>query len=109
MGFFKDIFYSSDIEKRLTGDWFSDLNNDETAKEIGDVRLCFSRKKPVYEIRLPDKAQIINMTFEIKNTKIITDQPSYPQKEETDFYFDEAGGLILRFNGLESRFIKKRL
>lgn len=108
MGFLNRIFNKSDIEKRLIGNWFSDLNDELTRDTTGDVKMSFTPgKELIYEIREKDKRQIIFMTFVVKGNKIITDQPSHPQKEESEFYFDDDDKLIIKFDGIEGRFIKE--
>ena len=110
MSFLKRIFGASGLEKRIIGDWFSDLSDEKTASEIGDIKMSFNNDgKLVYEINEHDKTQIIYLTFLIEGNKLITDQPSHPKKEETEVYFDEGDRLILKFDGVKTRFIKERL
>jgi len=110
MGFLKGIFHRSDKEKQLIGDWFSDLNDERTAVEMGDIKMSFNNNgKLIYEISEAGKKQIIYLTFLIQGDKLITDQASYPKKEETEFYFDESNRLILKFEGKKTRFIRERL
>jgi len=105
MGFFSGIFNSPSIHKRLVGDWFSDLTDDKTANEVGDVKLTFDNgNRLTYLIRALDKSQVINMTYSIKGNIIITDQPSNPHKEETEFHFVGDDILVLKFSGVETRF-----
>jgi len=59
-----------------------------------------------YAIREGDKNQIINMIYSIDGNILVTDQPSHPQVERTEYTFIDENILILKFNGEESRFLK---
>lgn len=45
------------------------------------------------------------MDYEIKGHLLITNQPSMPQKEVTEFYI-EGDFLELNFEGVKSRYIR---
>jgi hypothetical protein len=110
MNFIAKIFSKKESNSPLLGDWFSDLNDGRTASEMGDIKMSFNKNgNLIYEINETDKKQIINLTFVIRGNKLITDQPSHPKKEETEFYFDEINRLVLKFQGEETRFIRERL
>lgn len=109
MSFLGKFFAKKEIEPRLLGDWFSDLSDEKTAQTTGDVKITFEQNgKLTYEITAADKKQYIFLTFYTKQNILITDQPSHPQIEETEFYFDEDNRLILKFDGDESRYLKNR-
>ena len=71
--------------------------------------MTFERSgKLTYEIKDGAKKQYVYLTFSTKGDILITDQPSSSRKEQTSFYFDKNQKLILKFNGVESRFVRKR-
>lgn len=63
----------------------------------------FSRNgKLTYTIVLASKRQIMNLTYEVKGTEIISNQPSAPQENRTRYAIDEQGQLVLEFGGSRS-------
>jgi hypothetical protein len=55
-----------------------------------------------YSIRLPDRTQILNLTYEVDGDIILSDQPSAPRKESTRFSIDSEGVLELEKSGERS-------
>jgi hypothetical protein len=108
MSFLKRIF-DKKSDNPLVGEWYSDLTDEKTKGTIGDVIVTFTNdKKLIYAIVDGHKKQIINMVYFIDGNTLITDQPSNPQKERTEYYFINADTLILKFNNEESRFVRNR-
>jgi hypothetical protein len=88
MEFLKKLFAQKRIDLKLLGSWIS-----------GSTKMTFTENgKLIYEIYENDKVSIINMTYEVKEDIIITDQPSHPRIEKTRY---EINGNILSldFNG----------
>jgi len=48
--------------------------------------------------------QIMNLTYEVSGNKLITDQPSHPKKERTEFSIESNGQLLLRYPGSKTWF-----
>jgi len=48
----------------------------------------------------------IFLTYEVEGNVLITDQPSEPRKEETQFRLTDDGKLVLIRDGQESKFIR---
>lgn len=93
------------IEK-LFGLWKSDPNDAQTIREYGNVLMEFTENNElIYTIKAGDKDQIILMTFEIVNSRLVTDQPTRPQKSFTDFKIN-GNTLELYFGGVRSVFLK---
>jgi|ERR1700694_5861857 len=92
----------------ILGVWKSNLNDEATIKNYGSVVLEFkSNGELIYTINEEGKQQVIRMTYEVVNNKIITDQPSQPGKEETDFrVFSDGKELELIYNGAVSKYIR---
>ena len=55
-----------------------------------------------YSIRLPDRTQILNLTYKVDGNNILSDQPSAPRKESTRFSIDSKGVLELEKSGERS-------
>ncbi|MBK0379770.1 hypothetical protein [Mucilaginibacter segetis] len=109
MNIFKRIIKRSNADNRFLGEWIVDKTDLSTLNEIGNVKMTFTADgKLTYEFKLLDKRQIINLTYDVIGNKIITDQPSHPHTEESDFEFETSTTLIITFNGHKSRFIKAK-
>ena len=108
MNFLKTLF-KSPSKKSFLGEWYSDITDEKTFSEMGDVKMIFSKDgKLTYKTKNGDTLQTIFMTYHIKHNTLITNQPSHPQEETTEFMFLNDEMLILKFNGEESRFISFR-
>lgn len=46
------------------------------------------------------------MTYEMKGNLLVTDRPSNPHKEETEFRILPNGKLELYFDGVASQYVK---
>lgn len=60
----------------------------------------------VYTIHLPEKDQIMNLVFRVEGKTIVSNQPSHPREEITQFIFEGDKQLILERDGEETRFFK---
>jgi hypothetical protein len=82
---------------RLLGDWRTDPNDQWSLREHGDVSLRFEEDgRLVYTIHLPTKKQIMLLTFRVEGNWLVTDQPSHPREERTEFFFTPDGRLALK-------------
>lgn len=89
----------------LTGTWVVDKMDKQATTELGDVLLEFGDDRSlIYTIRGKDKNQIINLRYQIDGATIITNQPSAPRVERTDFSLSDDGVLTLAFGGTPYRF-----
>ncbi len=57
-----------------------------------------------YAIDVGTKRQIMNLTFQVDGDRILSNQPSAPRLEETQFWFEEPGTLVLRRGSQRSWF-----
>lgn len=90
----------------LRGLWTVDRSDAATVDELGDVTLEFhSDGMLTYTITSPDKHQIILLTYRIEGREIITDQPSHPDEQRSEF---EVIGkrLMVVFGGERSHFVR---
>jgi hypothetical protein len=91
----------------LLGAWLVDETDTRALARLGDVLLEFDESGGLrYTIRDYDKDQIINLRYQIEGSTIVTDQPSAPGIERTQFSFAEDGVLTLAFGGVPYRFVR---
>jgi hypothetical protein len=90
----------------LIGRWVSDRTDARALTELGDVILDFDENGQLtYTILGKAKYQIIKLLYKVQDSVIITDQPSAPNIERTEFSLSEDGGLLtLAFGGTAYRF-----
>lgn len=92
----------------LIGTWEVDKSDQRALKEFGDVSLEFAADgKLKYTIAAGDKAQIMLMTYVVEDGVIVTDQPSAPRVERTNFSISSDGVLTLAFGGVPYRFKRR--
>jgi hypothetical protein len=93
----------------LIGTWKSAPNDSTAACTYGDVTLKFGNDGTLlYIIREHDRDQIMRLTYRIEPGFIVTNQPSEPRPERTEYQLGEDGVLILAFGGRKSRYVKVR-
>lgn len=108
MSLFSKIF-SKKSNNPFLGIWYSDLNDQNTKSKIGNVKMIFTEDgKLTYEIIENNQKQIINMIYVVDGSSLITNQPSHPKQEKTNFEFINKEKLILEFNNDRSQFVKNR-
>ena len=91
----------------LLGRWVIDETDAQATASLGDVLLEFDEGGGLrYTIREHDRRQIINLRYRIEGSTIITDQPSAPNVEHTQFSLAENGTLTLAFGGAPYRFVR---
>ncbi|MDF0492390.1 hypothetical protein GPL17_31660 [Bradyrhizobium yuanmingense] len=91
----------------LLGTWLVDETDELALARLGNVLLEFDENGGLrYTIREQDKYQIINLRYRVEGSTIVTDQPSAPQVERTQFSFSEEGVLTLAFGGVPYRFVR---
>lgn len=92
----------------LIGNWVVDGTDGRAMADLGDVGLTFGEDGAlIYTIRCQDKDQIIKLRYQIDGTTIVTDQPSAPRVERTEFSFSEDGLLTLALGGVPYRFVRR--
>lgn len=107
MAFLSTLFKSS--SKPFLGEWYSDITDEETLAEMGDIKLTFDKAgKLTYEIKEKNKSQFIYLSYRVKDDTLITNQLSHPKQETTEFNFLNRETLILKFKGEASRFVRLR-
>jgi hypothetical protein len=93
----------------LLGAWVVDDTDAQAMASLGDVLLEFDESGGLrYTIREHDRRQIINLRYRIEGSTILTDQPSAPKVERTQFSLADNGTLTLAFGGVPYRFVRAR-
>ena len=84
-------------DTRFIGAWRIDPSDRWSLREYGNVSLQFENNgKLTYTIELPKKKQIMLLTYRVDGNWLVTDQPSHPKEERTEFYFTDDGRLALK-------------
>ncbi len=73
----------------------------------GDMTLKFGADGTLlYITHEPDRDQVMRLTYRVEPGVIVSDQPSEPRSERTEYEFAEDGALVLAFGGRRSRYVK---
>lgn len=92
----------------ILGCWILDPADVKSLERYGNIAIEFKADgELIYTIHSALKDEIIIMTYEIKGSLLITDQPSSPKKEETEFRMASENRLELFFSGERSVYIRK--
>lgn len=90
----------------LIGVWKIDTSDTASVEALGDVTIEFDKAGNLnYLIKSEGKVEAILMTYRVEGTTIISDQPSHPNPQRTEFVLTGDGALILSFDGEPSRFL----
>jgi hypothetical protein len=82
---------------QLLGTWRTDPNDRWSLREYGEVSLRFEKDGAlVYTVHLPNKEQIMRLTYRLDGNMLVTDQPSSPREERTEFFFTSDGRLAVK-------------
>jgi hypothetical protein len=82
---------------KLLGAWRTDPNDRWSLREYGDVLMVFEGDgRLVYTIHLPNKKQVMHLTFRVDGAWLVTNQPSSPREERTEFFFTPDGRLAVK-------------
>jgi hypothetical protein len=60
----------------------------------------------LYCVEAAQKWQVMRLTYRIEGATIVTDQPSHPGEERTRFVLDNAGTLVLDYDGMKAQFVR---
>jgi hypothetical protein len=87
-------------DPRLHGRWVL-VRSDDATIEVGErVEMEFSADgKLTYAIRQRGCRQIMNLTYQVQGSEIISNQPSAPAENRTRYEIDDEGQLVLEFGG----------
>jgi len=92
----------------LVGAWVVDEKDARTLTDLGNVLIEFGEDGGLlYTIRGQEKSQIMKLRYRVEGSTIVTDQPSEPRVERTQFSLADDM-LILAFGGVPFRFVRAR-
>jgi len=96
------------INDTLIGVWDLDPSDINSFQLYGDISIEFKNNgELIYKIHSDGIDEIINMTYEVKEEGVlVTNQLSFPKKEETEFKITFDDKLELFFNGIKSTYIR---
>jgi hypothetical protein len=91
----------------LVGTWKSDPTDSAGTGAYGEATLKFGADGTLlYIVHESDRDQIMRLTYRAEPGFIVTDQPSEPRSERTEYHIGEDGILVLAFGGRKSRYLK---
>jgi hypothetical protein len=91
----------------LIGRWVSDPEDENTIQVFGETTIVFTAEGDLIYIIKGERAdQVINMTYQVCDGVLITNQPSAQQEERTPFTITAEGKLVLEYGGSKSRYIR---
>jgi hypothetical protein len=94
-------------ETELIGTWKSDPSDAARNGVYGDVTLKFGLDGTLlYTIHEAERDQVMRLTYRTEPGVILTDQPSQPRPERTEYEFTHDGALVLAFRGRKTRYIR---
>jgi hypothetical protein len=94
-------------ETELIGTWKSNSTDAEGADAYGHVTLKFGGDGTLlYVIHESHRDRIMRLTYRTEDGFIVTDQPSEPRSERTEYHIETDGTLVLAFGGRKARYTK---
>ena len=92
----------------LVGAWLVDETDAQALTDLGNVLLEFDEGGGLlYTVRGQEKDQIMKLRYKVEGSTIVTDQPSEPRVERTQFSLAD-NMLTLAFGGAPYRFVRAR-
>ena len=83
------------LEKALLGTWRTDPTDARSLADYGDVSMHFDETGALtYTVHGDGVVQILNLTYRVDGTTMITNQPSKPREERTKLAFTADGRLL---------------
>lgn len=87
----------------IIGQWKQIKPKDKDS--FDEVTMVFSSDgKLIYSIDTEHRTQTINLVYETTGGTLVTNQPSAPRKEYTEYYFESADLLVLIYEGEKTKF-----
>lgn len=90
------------IDPRLLGEWIVDHLDAPTVERFGHARIDIDGDQLVYQFE--DGGRALLRIEESSEGVLVTNQPSAPRREKTQYAFDDSGTLTLTFRGFSARF-----
>ena len=95
----------------LLGTWISDPQDTESIRRFGNVILHFTADGRLnYTLLVEEKVQRALLTYRVENNVLITNQPSDPREERTNFRITEDRKLEQAcLDGGTTRYVRTRM
>jgi hypothetical protein len=93
--------------ENIIGVWRTDLTDELTKSEYGNATMEFTKDGNLIYLVHSSNSVGVYMTYKIEGNTLITDQPSSPKEERTEFNVT-GNRLELNFGGVKSKFIRVR-
>jgi len=92
------------VDERLFGKWRL-LQSEQAMQSAEQTIADFSPDGSLtYSVTNDGKTGIMKMTYRIEGRFIVSDQPSSPKEERTEYQVEPDGSLVLIYEGQKSRF-----
>ena len=94
-------------EKKLIGKWKSDLSDETTRENIGEVIMTYTLDGMIlYDIIEGKNIQRMTLSYRTAGDSIFSFQSPQPGEQVTKYKFDGDNKLILEINGTKSVFVR---
>jgi hypothetical protein len=95
-------------DNALLGTWVTDPTDEVTRERFGHLVMCFEADGSLtYTIRTEERDRIMLLRYRVERDVVITDQPSAPREERTQFGFTSEGRLVLNYRGFTAYFVRQ--
>ncbi|MBC7878715.1 MAG: hypothetical protein H7Y59_16210 [Anaerolineales bacterium] len=61
----------------------------------------------IYQAQLKEKIQQSNLAYKVVGNCIVSDQPSKPKQESTEFFFENDDVLVLIHDGSQTKYFRQ--
>jgi len=96
------------MTKALLGTWVVDPTDDVARDRFGEVAMCFDANGSLrYMIRAGDQDQIMLLRYRVEGDELVTDQPSAPREDRTQFSFTWDGRLVLNYGEFSAHYVRQ--
>jgi len=94
------------LRNNLIGLWVADPESmAEGEMDNSSLEFCEDGNL-IYTIHETESDQKALLVYEVNGDVLVTDQPSAPQREETKFFFNSDGKLVLDYDGSWSVYVR---
>jgi hypothetical protein len=103
-----DVFRKkkAEFDSRLFGRWRLQRSEQDLPAAEDTIAEFSPDGALTYSITQGGKTGIMKMTYRVEGGFILSDQPSSPREERTEYRIDSDGSLILIYGGQPSRFLR---
>lgn len=89
----------------LVGRWVIDPADSHVIEAFGQASLDFREDGSlIYSTLEGGRIQTMFLTYRVAGDELVTDQPSAPREERTQFRITQDGRLVLTFGGVRGTF-----